>query len=109
MGATSLVHPRTAMLPPEEQARGNYQYTSPEELAARAATKPALAEPIMDTPPVTDQPRRLIRKRDDVKAKKSTDHAVQHAVFELLDVLPDERAYAVLCNLAKRFNMEIDD
>lgn len=38
---TSLVHPRTAHLPPEEQAKGNYVYTSPEELSRLATLRRA--------------------------------------------------------------------
>ncbi|AEZ65035.1 hypothetical protein F401_gp10 [Aeromonas phage phiAS7] len=38
---TSLVHTRTAHLPPEEQAKGNYVYTSPEELSRLATLRRA--------------------------------------------------------------------
>lgn len=38
---TSLVHPHTAHLPPDEQAKGNYVYTSPEELSRLATLRRA--------------------------------------------------------------------
>ncbi|AZB48861.1 hypothetical protein [Aeromonas phage 25AhydR2PP] len=41
MSGTSLVHPRTAHLPPDEQAKGTYVLTTPEELSARAALERA--------------------------------------------------------------------
>ncbi|CCI88405.1 hypothetical protein BN110_024 [Yersinia phage phiR8-01] len=131
MGSTALVHPRTARLTPEEQAKGNYEYISPEELQAMRESKPALADqnqvcwaciekddrfehtckPERSTtmPPAMAAPygKKLVSKAKPAP-QVGTSHTVQHAVFDLLAVLPDERAYAVLAHLANRFDMEFE-
>ncbi|UQT03810.1 hypothetical protein KAONASHI_00200 [Serratia phage vB_SmaP-Kaonashi] len=105
MGQTSLVHPRTANLPPEEQARGVYEYTSPEELAARAATKPALADRKTEMPAAIAAPYggKLVRRR-----------TMQPGGTPLVDItrmmvenLPEDDAWQILTMLANRFDMEI--
>lgn len=123
---TALVHPSTARLTPEEQAKGIYTYTSPEELAARQASEmpsagqalayaehageAALAERNVGMNPAMAAPygRKLVSTAKPKQAAPNADHAMQHAVLDLLKAVSDERAYAVLCALAKRFDLEIE-
>lgn len=135
---TSLVHPDTAKLTPEEQKKGIYHYTPPEVLAylngenltdedlaivekhygylpdrpsARQVERPVtqppeLAAPYGGQPAHTEStPRRLV--------KKKPPEAVQAAT--MLDVallasgaLPNDAAWVLLSNLAKRFDLEIE-
>ncbi|AKQ07679.1 hypothetical protein [Yersinia phage vB_YenP_ISAO8] len=109
MGQTSLVHPRTANLPPEEQAQGIYQYTSPEELEARRLSRqqsePALADRKTEMPAAIAAPYggKLVRRR-----------TMQPGGTPLVDItrmmvenLPEDDAWQILTMLAKRFDLEV--
>ncbi|WBF78447.1 hypothetical protein [Cronobacter phage EspYZU13] len=131
---TSLVHPDTAKLTPDEQKKGIYEYTPPEVIAylrgerlsatdlelvtnfyggtlpnltaAAAHAEPALAERKTTKPPAMAAPygRKLVAKRK-----------VQPGGTPLVDItkmmaanLPDDDAWAVLVTLAQRFDLEVE-
>lgn len=135
---TSLVHPDTAKLTPDEQKKGIYQYTPPEVLAyfnhepmtdedygivqkhfgylpdrpskgavERPVTQPSeLAAPYggQQTNPEST-PRRLVKKKpsDAVQAATMLDVALLAS-----GALNNDAAWALLANLAKRFDLEIE-
>ena len=135
---TSLVHPDTAKLTPEEQKKGIYQYTPPEVLAyfngedmtdedleivrkhfgyipdrpsARQVVSPVAQHP-EPAPAHGGQPahpesvpRRLVKKKpaDAVQAATMLDVALLAS-----GALPNDAAWVLLSNLAKRFDLEIE-
>lgn len=135
---TSLVHPDTAKLTPDEQKKGTYHYTPPEVLAylngetltdedlaivekhygylpdrpgARQMERPVSKPPELATPYGGQQTHSESVPRRLVKKKPP--EAVQAAT--MLDVallasgaLPNDAAWVLLSNLAQRFDLEIE-
>ena len=135
---TSLVHPDTAKLTPEEQKKGIYHYTPPEVLAylngenltdedlaivekhygylpdrpsARQVVSPVAQHsepaPAHGGQPAYPEstPRRLVKKKpsDAVQAATMLDVALLAS-----GALNNDAAWALLANLAKRFDLEIE-
>lgn len=127
---TALVHPSTAKLTPEEQAKGNYHYTPPEvlgynrgealsdedlrivrqyyngSLPARACDMQQPAVPALDPFDYQPQtaPRRVLTKKRAEPARPTP----LDAAYTLADSLDDDAAYSLLCRLAGRFNFDIE-
>lgn len=134
---TALVHPSTAKLTPEEQAKGNYVYTPPEVLAynngeslddddmrvvlAHYGGQLPAAKPEVftrDTPPrfderrVTSQPAIAAPygKPTKLVAKKKAQSGATplDAAYVLVAALDDNAAYSLLCHLAGRFDLDME-
>lgn len=140
---TSLVHPDTAKLTPEEQKKGIYQYTPPEVLAYFNREKLSdedldivhahfgylpdipqpLASPVASNPEPAAPAQRRVQSPEAIAAPygstparrlvKKQPEAVQQATILdvailMAGVLPNDAAWALLSNLAKRFDLEIE-
>lgn len=127
---TALVHPRTAKLTPEEQAKGNYHYTPPEVLAYNRGESLSEADLVpvrqyyggslptrecdMQQPDVPTlepfnyqpqtAPRRVLTKKRAEPARPTP----LDAAYTLADSLDDDAAYSLLCRLAGRFDFDIE-
>ncbi|QOC54393.1 hypothetical protein Atoyac15_29 [Aeromonas phage Atoyac15] len=109
MSNTALVHPRTAHLPPDEQAVGTYVYTSPEELARletlrRAEEQRLTGTNLPDVPtrhPVPE-PKRLVRKPVADKAD------IYPAVLSLAMALDAHRQEQLFINLANQLGYTLE-
>lgn len=129
---TALVHPSTAKLTPDAQAKGNYHYTPPEVLGynrgealsdedlrivrqyyggvlpvqpSKEALERVRNEPSggFDYQPQTAPRRVLTKKRAEPARPTPLD-----AAYTLADSLDDDAAYSLLCRLAGRFNFDIE-
>lgn len=123
------MHPSTAKLTPDAQAKGSYSYTPPEVLGylngdilsdgdMAIVTKffngnpPALQAKQPDTvgtfnyqPQVAPAQRRVLTKKRVDAAKRPTP---LDAAYTLADALGDDEAYSLLCRLASRFDFDIE-
>ncbi|QOC54440.1 hypothetical protein Atoyac23_26 [Aeromonas phage Atoyac23] len=109
MSNTALVHPSTAGLPPEMQAKGNYVYTSPEELARREALRRAEQQRLTevnlpDEPPQhpAPEPKRMVRKQIADKAD------IYPAVLSLVMALEADRQEQLFINLANQLGYTLE-
>lgn len=125
---TALVHPSTAKLTPDAQAKGTYVYTPPEVLGylngdilsdadmaivtkffngnppALQAAQPDPVEAFNYQPQVTPAKRRVLtKKKVDITRPTPLD-----AAYTLADALDDDAAYSLLCRLASRFNFDFE-
>lgn len=107
MSGTALVHPRTAHLPPDEQAVGTYVYTSPEELARletlrRAEQQRLTGVNLPDEPPQHPAPKRMVRRSVEDKAD------IYPAVLSLVMALEADRQEQLFINLANQLGYTLE-
>ncbi|QYW05806.1 hypothetical protein [Vibrio phage vB_VpaP_G1] len=103
---TALVHPSTAKLPPDAQAKGVYHYTSPEELAARNAAPSALADENMQSLDVGTSKPKAARKPKPVATPIGN---VKGAIATLFDsIYSDKEKEKFAVDVLKDLGWEID-